>query len=216
MHAPSCQLFSSILPHRTKAVSDEVYEASVFAPSATHLRLANQPGMRDRTCTISSAGKLFSLTGWRVGWVTGPSSLIGRVIYAHGNMTFAAPTPLQAGIAAALACPSRHREFAELRALFGSNFARLKAALEGFDCSRVGAPALRVCPADGGYFLVVDVGISDLDFCRRLAEETSVVCTPMSIFYAQGSTNAPCTLVRLTICKSRSHIDRAVGALQNK
>lgn len=197
------------------AVSDEVYEASVFAPSAHHVRLADQPGMRDRTCTIGSAGKLFSLTGWRVAWATGPASLMEGLTLAHSNMTFSAPTPLQAGVAAALSCPSRHTEFGRMRALFRDNFARLKRALEGLDLSRVGATCMRVCPADGGYFLVADVGVSDMDFCRRLAEETCVVCTPMSVFYAEGTVDSPCTLVRFTICKSRAHIDRAVAALKS-
>ena len=89
-------------------------------------------------------------------------------------------------------------------------------ALESFDPARVGgAKPLHVCPAEGGYFLVADVGMPDMDFCRRLAEETGVVCTPMSIFYAEGTTDTTCTLVRFTICKSRSHVDRAIAALNS-
>ena len=81
--------------HDLLAVSDEVYENSVFGPGATHLRLADMPGMRERTITVSSAGKLFSLTGWRVAWALAPPTLATAISAAHTNLTYSAPTPLQ-------------------------------------------------------------------------------------------------------------------------
>ena len=86
--------------HDLLALSDEVYEHAVF--DGAHRRLADEPGMRERTISVSSGGKLFSLTGWRVAWACGPAALVGPLGRAHTHLTFSAPTPLQEGIAAAL------------------------------------------------------------------------------------------------------------------
>ena len=108
-----------------------------------------------------------------------------------------------------MAAALRHEDgnFGGLRELFGANFDALSAALENL--------GLSVCEAQGGYFLVADTGGEpDIDFVRRLARETGVVCTPMSVFYKTPfSAASPCTLVRFTICKSREHIQRACNAL---
>ena len=85
------------------------------------------------------------------------------------------------------------------------------------DALREGTSVGAVCEAQGGYFLVAETdGSADVDFCRRLAEEKSVVCTPMSVFYSgeRAASDAPCTLVRFTVCKSRAYIEAACDALR--
>jgi len=198
------------------ALSDEVYENAVF-PGREHVRLADMPGMRDRTITVSSGGKLFSLTGWRVAWATGPEALMSSLAYAHTNITYCAPAPLQAGIAAALAAESGDFTVEEddgrkwrIRDLFAGNFELLSSAL------RQGA-GLKICEAQGGYFLVAETdGMRDVDFCRKLAQEKGVVCTPLSPFYLNMQPEDTCKLVRFTICKSRSYIEEACRKIRRE
>ena len=106
--------------HDLLAVSDEVYEHCVFPTSSgrapRHRPLASQPGMRERTITIGSGGKLFALTGWRVAWAYGPAELVQPLSRSHTHLTFSSPTPLQHGIAAALDADDG---LAEVGPLFG-------------------------------------------------------------------------------------------------
>lgn len=187
--------------HDLLAVADEVYEHCLFG-GATHRRLADVEGMRERTITLGSGGKLFALTGWRVAWATGPAALVQPLGQAHTHLTFSAPTPLQLGIAAAL---DTEDGLADVGPSFEENFAMLSEAL------LAGTPIKEVCAAQGGYFLVAETGQADVDFCEWLAEERGVCCTPMSVFYAE---QRPCELVRFTICKSREHMERACEALR--
>jgi N-succinyldiaminopimelate aminotransferase len=194
--------------HDLLAISDEVYEHCVFPGNgAWHRQLAAVEGMRERTLTISSGGKLFGLTGWRVAWTYGPAALVGPVSAAHTHLTFNAPTPLQVGVAAALESEDGLDETAPL---FGENFDRLADAL------REATSVRSICVAHGGYFLVAETdGRSDIDFVTALAEEKGVVGTPMSVFYATPfPEDAPCQLVRFTICKSREHVRRACENLR--
>ena len=179
----------------------DVYENCVYG--GAHHRLAQVKGMQDRTISISSGGKLFSLTGWRVAWAVGPPNLVGPLGQVHTHMTFNAPTPLQAGIAAALECEDGLGETAEL---FKGNFHLLTEALNA------GTPVTNICDAQGGYFLVAETdGRSDMEFCNFIAEEKRVACTPMSVFYSQPELE--CQMVRFTVCKSREYIQRACDAL---
>lgn len=198
--------------HDLLAVSDEVYEHCVFPTSSgcapRHRPLASQPGMRERTITIGSGGKLFALTGWRVAWAYGPAELVQPLSRSHTHLTFSSPTPLQHGIAAALDADDG---LAEVGPLFGGNWQMLAEAL------RHGTPVGGVCEAAGGYFLVAQTdGRSDVDFCRTVAAERGVVCTPMSVFYSgePADGDEPCTLVRFTVCKSRAYVERACEALR--
>ena len=200
--------------HGLVAVADEVYENSVFPSTSAegggrHLRLADREGMRDRTITISSGGKLFSLTGWRVAWAVGAAALLAPLAQAHTHLTYSAPSPLQAGVAAALDAEDGLEATAPL---FAGNFELLAAALRAMESPAVG----RVCEAAGGYFLVAETdGRSDVEYARALAEEKGVVCTPMSVFYSTPfPDDAPCTLVRFTVCKSRAHVEAACAALR--
>ena len=129
---------------------------------------------------------------------------------AHTHMTFSAPTPLQAGIAAALSVKDAVATTAACGALFGQNHRLLSAAL------LQGTSAKRICPAQGGFFLVAETdGRADVEWATQLAEERGVVGTPMSVFYSTPfEVAAPCTLVRFTVCKSREYIERACAALR--
>ena len=195
------------IEHDLLAVADEVYEHCVFPGLGAHAQLAAVEGMRERTITLGSGGKLFSLTGWRVSWAMGPAALLRHVGAAHTHMTFCAPTPLQAGVAAALDADDG---LAAIAPLFHRNFEKLASAL------LAGTSISRVCPAQGGYFLVAETdGTPDINWCMALAEEKGVVCTPMSVFYASDIfAQSPCTLVRFTVCKSRGHMERACAAIE--
>ena len=141
-----------------------MYEHCVF--DGTHQPLAAAPGMRDRTITLGSGGKLFSLTGWRVAWALGTAELVGPLGAAHTHLTFSAPTPLQAGVAAAL---DAEDGLAEIAPLFAENFQLLSDALEAMRFSGSEAPPVRgICAAQGGYFLVAETdGTPDVDWCKR-------------------------------------------------
>lgn len=181
--------------HDLYVVSDEVYEHVVF-DGYHHRRLADVEGMRERTCTVSSAGKLLSLTGWRVAWVLAHDRDLAAAVAEHRtHASYCAPTPLQVGVARAL-------DDDDVGTHFGENFAILAEAL--------GHRGLEVCPAQGGYFLVARTPTPDLRFVRELAEDTGVVCTPLSVFYRD---EAPSHLVRFALCKSRDHVRAACARL---
>ena len=123
----------------------------------------------------------------------------------------------EAGVAPALDVEDG---LSEIAPLFAENFRKLSAALCAMKMDG-GAPGVKsICAAQGGYFLVAEThGIPDVDFCRQLAEEKGVVCTPMSVFYASEDVwteEQPCCLVRFTVCKSKEHIDRACKQLRTK
>lgn len=188
--------------HSLLAIADDVYEHCTFG-GARHLRLADMEGMRERTITLGSGGKLFALTGWRTAWAIGPKELMQPIGQAHTHLTFSAPTPLQLGIAAAL---DAEDGLDAVGPLFESNFNLLADALVAH------TPVSSVCAAQGGYFLVADAGRADLEFCEWLAEAKGVCATPMTVFYSTPP-EPTSTLVRFTICKSREHIERCCEAL---
>ena len=186
-----------------------MYETVVFG-GRTHQRLTDLDAMRDRTLTISGASKLFNMTGWRVGWITGPADLIAGTRGVHGYTTFSAPTPLQEGVAAALE-GAESAYFNGIAGQFEENHRRLGAAL-----AKLGA---RVFDTDGGYFLICDVaetGMSGLEYCRWLVATKKVAAVPLSVFHAPAADGSerPCSLVRFAICKQAHTIDQAIAALE--
>jgi len=191
-------------------VSDEVYESCVFPNSGVrHGRLADEPGMAERTITIGSASKLLSLTGWRVGWASGPADLIAAVKTAHSYITYCAPTPLQEGCAAALEAASEDpAEIDRVAADMEARWQSLAAALRGL--------GVEVCPAQGGYFLVCDVkstGKTSVQFVEHLLTSKKVAGVPMDVFYFPTENADPCTLVRFAVCKQKETIDAAIERL---
>lgn len=178
--------------HSLIAVTDEVYEHLVYN-GARHQTIAALPGMRDRTVVISSAGKTFNVTGWKVGWACGPAHLVGAVASAKQFLTYASGTPYQAGLARMLAGVE------EWAAGLRDELTRSRDLLtEGL--TRAG---LRPYRADAGYFVQADVrpwGYADgVEFCRELPGRAGVVAIPTSAFYLGD--DAPAWLVRFSFCK---------------
>jgi N-succinyldiaminopimelate aminotransferase len=197
--------------HDVIAVTDEVYERLIFEPDRPHLHLASFPGMAERTVTLSSLGKTYSLTGWKIGWAIAPPDLTQAVRSAHQFLTFCAAVPLQHGAAAAI----RGGE-AEVAGLV----AHLKAGRDflGAALARLGFTVYK--PA-GTYFIMVDhsqvgkrLGIDtpdDLEFCRRLTAKIGVAAIPPSGFYDNQQLGKP--LARFAFCKKMETLERAVERL---
>ena len=185
--------------HDLVAIADEVYEHLVY--EGEHVPLATLPGMQERTITISSIGKTFSATGWKIGWATGPASLIAAVRAAKQYLSVAGGTPLQLASAAALAMPD---EFYEgLTAAYRAKRDRIGAGLE--------AAGLEPLPPAGTYFVNARVDGDGAAFCRELPERAGVVAIPTSVFY--DDEEAGRSLVRFAFCKRDAVIDEAAARL---
>ncbi|HEX4862263.1 MAG TPA: aminotransferase [Rhizomicrobium sp.] len=186
------------------AICDEVYEHLVFDGRA-HIPLAALPGMAERCLRIGSAGKMFSLTGWKVGWVSGPAALMRVVANAHQFITFTTSPALQLGIAHAL---EHEMEFTlNLTRALEANRDVLREAITGL--------GFKPLACEGSYFLTADIGgltnETDRAFCERLVREAGVALIPLSVFFADGT---PVNLVRFAFCKKRSVIEDAVVRLR--
>ena len=191
--------------HDLLVVTDEVYEHLVF--EGEHLPLAGFPGMRDRTVTISSAGKTFSYTGWKIGWVTGSPELVTAVRSAKQYLTYVSGGPLQYAVAEALRLPDSFYE--ELRADLRAKRDLLCAGL-----TEAGFAVYR--PA-GTYFVTTDIRPLDatgdgIAFCRALPERCGVVGVPNAVFYDHRDQGAP--FVRFTFCKRTEVLEEAVARLK--
>ncbi|MFC9943041.1 pyridoxal phosphate-dependent aminotransferase [Streptomyces pratensis] len=187
-------------------VTDEVYEHLVF--EGEHIPLASFPGMRERTVTISSAGKTFSLTGWKIGWITASPELVTAVRSAKQFLTYVSGGPFQYAVAEALRLPDSY--FDELRADLRAKRDMLSAGLEeaGFD---VYEPA-------GTYFVTTDIrplgaGADGFAFCRALPERCGVVAVPNAVFYDHREQGAP--FVRFAFCKRADVLTEAVARLKS-
>ena len=180
--------------HDVAAVTDEVYEHLVF--DGTHVPLATRPGMRERTLTISSGGKTFSFTGWKVGWVSGPAHLVAAVRAAKQFLTYTSPAPLQLAIAAGLAYPPEAMH----------EFAAALAAKRDLLCEGLAALGHTVYRSAATYFATTDVsgvapGLRALQYCLALPERCGVVAVPSSVFYDRADADAGASLVRWAFCK---------------
>jgi len=227
--------------HDVIALTDEVYEHMVYSDApAPHIPLATLPGMRSRTLRASSAGKTFSCTGWKVGWICGPAPLVGAVLRVKQFLTYTNAGPLQAAVAHALGSPP-------------SYFAQLSADLQGKRDRLAGGLAeagFTVLPAHGTYFLTVDItplsgrtfpksgsaGSADpsradpagvdpagvdlagvdsapdgVDFCRALPARCGVVAVPTQVFYDDPAAGR--RLIRFAFCKRDEVLDEAIGRL---
>ena len=186
-------------------ISDEVYEHLIF-DGRRHVPLATLPGMGERTLTISSGGKTFSLTGWKVGWATGPAPLVEAMLTAKQFMTYTSGAPLQPAIAEALGSAD-------------SYFEQLTAKMQGARdqlCAGLAAIGFGVFVPEGTYFVTTDIrplGFDDgLAFCRALPERAGVVAVPHQVFYDDTDAGRP--LVRWAFCKRPEVIDEALSRLQ--
>jgi len=184
-------------------VSDEVYEHLVF--DGEHVPIASFPGMRERTVTISSAGKTFSFTGWKIGWVQATPELVAAVKTTKQFMTYVSGGPFQYAVAEALALPDEY--YTALRE-------DLKARRDLF-VPGLAALGFEVYPPQGTYFVTADIaGLDDRDgveFCRTLPERAGVVAIPSAVFYDDKA--AARTLVRFAFCKRPEVLTEALARL---
>ena len=195
--------------HDLLVITDEVYEQLVF-DNRRHLPLAGYPGMAERTITISSAAKMFNVTGWKIGWACGPSELIAGVRAAKQFLTYVGGAPFQPAVAYAL--DSEDAWVASLRESFQAKRNRLAGALRdiGFD----------VLDSFGTYFLCADprpLGYSDsTTFCAELPERAGVAAIPMSAFCDPDSPHIGDWnhLVRFAFCKRDDTMEEAIRRLQ--
>jgi aspartate/methionine/tyrosine aminotransferase len=190
--------------HDLIAICDEVYEHMVY--DGEHISLASLPEMADRTITLSSLGKTFSLTGWKIGWAIAAPHLTHAIRAAHQFLTFATATPLQHAAVAALNAPARY--FEELAASYRSKRDLLAGGLTevGFD---VFLPA-------GTYFLMADHSRfgseDDVTFVNRLIDDFGVAAIPPSAFYHDPAEAR--TLVRFAFCKDEATLTEAIARLR--
>jgi N-succinyldiaminopimelate aminotransferase len=187
--------------HDLVAVTDEVYEHLTF--EAPHRSLASLPGMRERTVVISSGGKTFSCTGWKVGWACAPAHLTAGVRAVHQFATFTSGTPFQQAIAEALASGDE---------VYAGLAGELRARRDQL-CRGLAAAGLAVLPAPATYFALVDLGPGgdDLAFCRALPERCGVAAIPVSAFY--GAADPVGRYVRFAFCKREETLAEGVRRL---
>jgi len=189
--------------HDLLVITDEVYEHLIYA--GTHCPIAQFPGMRERTVSISSAGKTFSFTGWKIGWVTAAPELIGAVKTTKQFMTFVSGGPFQYAIAQALALPDSY--YTQLR-----DDLRAKRDLLAAGLSDIG---FEVYQPDGTYFVTTDIarlGERDgIEFCRGLPDRAGVVAIPSAVFY--DDKEAGRTQVRFAFCKRKEVLHEALARL---
>jgi N-succinyldiaminopimelate aminotransferase len=185
--------------HDLVCISDEVYEHLVY--DGQHIPPATLPGMAERTLTVSSVGKSFSFTGWKIGWCSGPAELVAATRTVKQYLSFAGGTPLQ--LAAAAALSGARGYLSELRDELRAKRDQLRTGLA--------AAGLRPLPSAGTYFVNADVGSDAVSFCRTLPERCGVVAIPTGVFYDDKAA-AP-TLVRFAFCKRDATIAEAAERL---
>ena len=190
--------------HGAWLVTDEVYEHLLF-DGWEHIPAATLPGMWERTLTISSAGKTFSTTGWKVGWVSGPEEAVAAVRAVKQFLTYVGSGPFQPAVAVGLGLPD-------------DTYAGLASTLQGkrdLLCEGLTAAGLQVSKPSGTYFVIADaapLGAEDaLTFCHELPERAGVVGVPVSVFH--DDPDAARTLVRFAFCKRDEVLAEAVRRL---
>ena len=193
--------------HDVIALTDEVYEHIIF-DDERHVLLASLPGMVERTVTVSSAGKTFSVTGWKVGWVVAKPALITAVQRSSQFIIFCGAAPLQEAVITGLNAPDDY--YQELRAMYQGNRDFLMDALQ-----EVG---LEPILPKGSYFIMAEIGhldfANDVEFCRYLTTNVGVTPVPPSPFYHDPADGA--TLARFAFCKKRETLAEAVDRLRKK
>jgi N-succinyldiaminopimelate aminotransferase len=192
--------------HDAWVVTDEVYEHLVF-DGLEHIPVATLPGMADRTITISSAGKTFSATGWKVGWLHGPAEAVAAARTVKQFLTYVASGPFQPAVALALG-------------LGDDTYHEVASALQAkrdLLCEGLTTAGLTVARPSSTYFVIADaapLGVSDaLDFCRQMPALCGVVGVPVSVFC--DDQDAARTLVRFAFCKRDAVLDEAVVRLSS-
>ena len=192
--------------HDAVVVTDEVYEHLLF-DGAAHVPLSTLPGAAERTISISSGGKTFSTTGWKIGWLSGPEHLVSKVMTVKQYLTFVNGSAFQPAIAVGLGLPDEW--FAGLAA----GLQRKKDLL----ADGLVAAGFSVAPSRGGYFVVADaapLGFDDAaDLCRRLPELAGVVGVPVSAFCHEEAAAEHASRIRFAFCKRTEVLERAATQL---
>jgi N-succinyldiaminopimelate aminotransferase len=195
------------IEHDLVVVTDEVYEHLVF-DEHEHVPIATLPGMAERTLTLSSAGKSYSFTGWKVGWATGPAPLVQALFSAKQWLTFTSGAPLQPAVATAL----------DERPDFPAELARSLQRRRDHLVDGLAAAGLPAIVPEGTYFATTDIShlgwASSREFCWALPERAGVVAVPLEVFYDDpDAPGAGRQLVRWAFCKEASVIDEALRRL---
>jgi len=192
--------------HDTLVITDEVYDQILF-DAAAHVPIATLPGMFERTITIGSMGKTFSVTGWKVGWALAPAPLSAAIRAVHQFVTFTNSAPFQEALADVLPLAAGNGYYTELRADYRRRRELLAGILRG--------AGLEPLPIGGAYFLLCDVGgrgyDTDAAFCRHLVTERGVAAIPISAFYADPA-SAP-LLARFCFAKRDETIRAAADRI---
>jgi N-succinyldiaminopimelate aminotransferase len=186
-------------------LSDEVYEHLVFAPGK-HLRTATV--LPDLTLTVSSGGKSFSFTGWKIGWALGPAELVRATQKAHQFVTFATASPFQEAIAKALLLPDSYFE----------GFEKMYRAKRDFLVEALRGAGFEPYVPEGTYFVIADAGrharADDFETCRWLTKEVGVAAIPPSAFYSAEHKAEAKRLVRFAFCKGDATLAEAAKRLK--
>ncbi len=184
-------------------ITDEVYEHLVY--DGDHIPIATLPGMEERTVTISSAGKIFSFTGWKIGWACGPADIIAAVRTAKQFLTYTSGGPWQHGVAAGL----------HLGDDFFADYTRTMKGKRDRLCAGLAAAGFDVMVPAGTYFATVDIrsigGVDGIEFCMALPRAAGVVAVPTQVFY--DNEDAGRHLVRFAFCKRDEVLDEAARRL---
>ena len=190
-----------VVRHDALVISDEVWEHLVF-DRRRHRSLLSVPGLRERTVKIGSAGKIFSLTGWKIGWMCAAPRLSAALTRAHQYLTFTVAPNLQAAAAYGLGKDDAY--FEDMRSGYARSRDRLAAGLD--------QAGYQLLPSAGTYFLSIDlaasgIALDDVSFCDRLAREGGVVAIPVSAFYDEQPV---ASVVRLCFAKEDATLDAAI------
>ncbi|MBS0979226.1 aminotransferase [Acetobacter thailandicus] len=193
--------------HDAYALCDEVYEHLTFG--AKHISLMTLPGMRERCIRIGSAGKSFSMTGWKVGYVTAPAPVASVIAKAHQNLVFATAPNLQRAVAAGLRKDTGY--FTQIAADFAGKRDLLSDGLRKL--------GLDVLPCHGSYFVIADIsplarGEDDMTFAKTLTIEAGVATIPASAFYSQLNGTPPAHLLRFAFCKQEQVLRDALSRIE--
>ncbi|TXG78733.1 MAG: aminotransferase class I/II-fold pyridoxal phosphate-dependent enzyme [Thermomicrobiales bacterium] len=201
------QIASLAIERDTLVLTDEVYDRITFDPAA-HVPIASLPGMWERTISVNSTGKTFSMTGWKIGYAVGPAELVGAIQSVHQFVTFASPTPFQDAMASAMEQARANGYYDQLKRAYTHRRDLLAASL-----AQAGFETL---PVGGSYFLMADIANrgfeTDVAFCEWLVQTAGVVALPPSAFYLNPAT-AP-LLARFCFAKTDATIAAAADRLR--
>jgi aspartate/methionine/tyrosine aminotransferase len=213
-HNPTARVFGAdelallalhCVRHHAVALSDEVWEHVLLGGQA-HLPLAGQPGMAERTVKVGSAGKIFSLTGWKVGWIVAPAKLLGPITNAHQYLAFATPPALQAAVAYGLEKTGDYYE--RMRSDFAAARDTLAAGLA--------YAGYAILPSQGTYFLCVDLAASGIAadddvFCDCAVREAGIAAIPLSAFYESDPVRS---VIRLCFAKQSGTLSAGIERMR--